>query len=290
MLGDGEPETLAAYGQGRETAEVTVVFGDAVPLPPETPKTIGDLENGRRRPFRSRLCIPLRTERDRVGTVILCARRQGAFDWAGEAHRRAVGELAGARIAEACRHDRTQRLAFVDGLTGFFSRAYYFERLAEAIAYAERYGETLAVVAYDYDGLKRANETHGYEAGSQLMADTTRDQRRYLRRSDIPCRIMGDEFAVIALHTDMAGGQALARQLQTAAEALKVCVLPKNTRTGTWAAFHSAISVGVAALEIGDVAETLTSRALRAVQADKARRRARSQSLQLDCQEGVCPG
>ncbi len=294
-LENGETETLAAYGRGRRIAEVTVVHGDAVLTSPEAPKTIEDMETGLRLRFHSRLRIPLQSERGHVGTIVLYTRRQGAFDWAGEAHRRTVGELAGARIAEARQHDRTQRLAFMDGLTGFFSRAYYLERLAEAIAHARRYDEPLAVVAYDFDGLKQANEAYGYEAGSQLMADTTHDQRRHLRRSDIPCRIMGDEYSIIAPHTDMDGGLALAHQIQAAAEVLEVLVPAKNTRTGSAAVFHSAISVGIAVLDLDnlkpdnfmpdDDEKTLTSRALRAVQADKQCRRALNQSLQAMRQE-----
>ncbi len=88
-----------------------------------------------------------------------------------------------------------------DWLTGLHNRRYFEETLAEHIEAANRYGRELSLVLFDIDHFKQINDTHGHEAGDDVLCQFAQLLESTARKADIVCRYGGDEFSVILPET-----------------------------------------------------------------------------------------
>lgn len=100
-------------------------------------------------------------------------------------------------------HDRKQaelqisHLAYHDKLTGLPNRALFFDRFSQAISRAKRDQCRVALLFADLDGFKQVNDTHGHEAGDEVLRMAAQRLLACLRAVDTAVRFGGDEFAVI---------------------------------------------------------------------------------------------
>lgn len=84
-----------------------------------------------------------------------------------------------------------------DLLTRLPNRALFSDRLAMALASAERDQARLAVMFIDLDRFKQINDTFGHAAGDELLKAFSGRIKNCLRSSDTLCRYGGDEFLVL---------------------------------------------------------------------------------------------
>jgi diguanylate cyclase (GGDEF)-like protein len=127
-----------------------------------------------------------------------------------------IGQLADAfslmTDAISSREARISELAYRDAMTGLPNRAYFVERLAEALRDAASRGGSLAVVTLDMDRFKMVNDALGHHLGDLLLREVGRRLREALRDvRDQVARLGGDEFAVLLPDADahMALGVAM---------------------------------------------------------------------------------
>ena len=83
-----------------------------------------------------------------------------------------------------------------DPLTGLLNRRGLEEAYAR-LARDERERAGLGVLLIDLDGFKAVNDSHGHEAGDELLMVVARRIETIVRRSDKVARIGGDEFVVL---------------------------------------------------------------------------------------------
>jgi len=110
-------------------------------------------------------------------------------------------------------HAEMAERAITDGLTGLYNHAHFYQRLAEEIDRSNRYGHRLALIMMDIDAFKHYNDSRGHQAGDvalRLIADCI---RAGLRRSDLPFRYGGDEFATILLNADSSRAQTVVNRI-----------------------------------------------------------------------------
>lgn len=88
-------------------------------------------------------------------------------------------------------------LAYTDMLTGLPNRARVLDRLRDAIVEARGGGSGLAVLMADLDGLKRANDTYGHQAGDAVLQVTAQRFLGCIRDRDTLARLGGDEFCAV---------------------------------------------------------------------------------------------
>jgi diguanylate cyclase (GGDEF)-like protein len=101
--------------------------------------------------------------------------------------------------------DRLRQMVIKDGMTGLYNRSYFHLRLNSEIRRAERYDRQFALLVLDVDDFKQFNDTYGHHSGDLLLQGVGRVLRERVRRSDtfppydmdIPCRVGGEEFAII---------------------------------------------------------------------------------------------
>jgi diguanylate cyclase (GGDEF)-like protein len=96
---------------------------------------------------------------------------------------------------EADRHIRF--LAHHDPLTGLANRAYFSEKLDEALARLQQKGEPFAIFSLDLDRFKNVNDVLGHLAGDQLIRETAQRLKGALHEADVLARLGGDEFAIL---------------------------------------------------------------------------------------------
>lgn len=118
-----------------------------------------------------------------------------------EPHERDVLERA-ARLAAIAveRHraeERVRYLALYDPLTGLANRTLLGDRLESAIAHARRHGTSAALLFIDLDGFKAINDSHGHDAGDEVLASVGKRIAGCIRDCDTAARIGGDEFVVL---------------------------------------------------------------------------------------------
>jgi len=127
-------------------------------------------------------------------------RKDGSIVWF-EWHTVARGDLlyGSARDVTGLRERRARDAyrATHDPLTGCANRFQFDDRLAHAIAFAERHGVLLHVVMLDLDGFKVINDTLGHAAGDQALVEIAERLNEVVRPSDTFARVGGDEFALL---------------------------------------------------------------------------------------------
>lgn len=105
---------------------------------------------------------------------------------------------------------QTQRRAHEalhDPLTGLLNRRGLYESLQAAIVQAETSRAPLAIMFFDLDDFKNANDVGGHRTGDEILVTVSRLLLEEMRESDLVARLGGDEFAVLCpgLATDDAG-------------------------------------------------------------------------------------
>lgn len=118
-----------------------------------------------------------------------------------EPHEKEVLERAARLVAIAVeRHraeERVRYLALYDPLTGLANRTLLGDRLDSAISHARRHHISAALLFIDLDGFKAINDTHGHNAGDEVLATVGRRISSCIRDCDTAARIGGDEFVVL---------------------------------------------------------------------------------------------
>ena len=115
-----------------------------------------------------------------------------------------------AALAAALEAERAaSRRAMKDQKTDLPNRSLFDDRLAQAIAGAERHGWTLAVMFLDLDRFKTVNDTHGHAAGDSVLQAVAERLLSHARDEDTVCRNGGDEFLYLLI--DPAGRDNVAR-------------------------------------------------------------------------------
>jgi diguanylate cyclase (GGDEF)-like protein/PAS domain S-box-containing protein len=88
-------------------------------------------------------------------------------------------------------------LAQHDSLTHLPNRVLFNDRLAQALALAERQGKQLAVMFVDLDRFKKVNDSLGHDMGDKLLQSVAARLIASVRRTDTVSRLGGDEFVIL---------------------------------------------------------------------------------------------
>jgi two-component system, cell cycle response regulator len=140
------------------------------------------------------------------------------------------------------------RLATIDPLTNLKNRRAFFETTNDVIAAPIRpdIGSTLSVILFDIDFFKKINDTHGHDAGDDVL----REMGRRIREAGLDgARLGGEEFCIAAPLVNIETAQATAERLR-----LTIADTPFHTAVG---AITVTSSFGVAEWVPGTSIEAL---------------------------------
>ena len=181
--GEDRPET--EWSSQRISATVTVARTEGVPwLPVECTEA----------------SVPLDSPGGTLGLLVV------QYDGAVRLSRRERSQLtayAGALSVALCnarlhaelraQAERNAHDARHDPLTGLPNRMQLHARLATSVAARD----AVSVLLLDLDRFKPVNDTHGHEAGDQVLRVVAERLRTAVRPGDLVARLGGDEFAVL---------------------------------------------------------------------------------------------
>ena len=146
--------------------------------------------------------------------------------------------------AQQRRADLAVADALRDPLTGLVNRRGWDDLLEAEERRCQRHAHGACILVLDIDDLKVVNDTQGHAAGDDLIRRTATALGTACREHDVPSRIGGDEFAVLAIETDLAGGTALARRVERALGeagiAASIGVAARTPASSLHAALHLA--------------------------------------------------
>ena len=170
----------------------------------------------------------------------------------------------GLRINGLERDLRDQSLT--DELTGVYNRRGFYFLGQQAIREAERARSELAVFFFDLDGLKRVNDLHGHEIGSEMIKAFAGILNTTFRHSDIVGRVGGDEFGVITVREGKNWRDSIYSRLEQ-------LITAHNTTNGQ--TYRLSCSIGDAELRLGksESLEDIIMRADTMMYADKAKKK-----------------
>ena len=113
-----------------------------------------------------------------------------------ELHRRNQGmQQLNAQLMQL--NNKLEKLAATDELTGLYNRRQAFSRVEEKVALSKRYGDALSLAVLDLDHFKQVNDTHGHQAGDEVLRTMAAILQAHVRDTDAVCRIGGEEFLIL---------------------------------------------------------------------------------------------
>jgi diguanylate cyclase (GGDEF)-like protein len=149
-------------------------------------------------------------------------------------------------------------LSETDELTGLYNTRGFAIAANRLFGQALRYGRAASVLMIDSDNLKTVNDTHGHDAGNQLLRQLANAMQAELRATDVPARYGGDEFIVLLPETPAQGAMDVAERIRAA-----IGVRPLDIGGGQ---VITTVSIGLACFpDDGRTLDALAARADRAL-------------------------
>ena len=158
-------------------------------------------------------------------------------------------------------HGAVKYQATHDPLSGLANRSALFEHFS-LLADDRR----IAVLFADLDGFKSINDTHGHQAGDQLLVEVARRLESVVNVDELVCRVGGDEF-VIVCPVEVA---SLGRPLELAGAISEVLAEPIDLAVGAHGVrVGVGISIGISRVSPSSSFERLLGEADEAMYAAK---------------------
>lgn len=125
-----------------------------------------------------------------------------------------IGEQIGIALENSRLYEETRRLALHDPLTGLANRRHLDIVAESSLARARRYGTPFALLLLDLDHFKLFNDTHGHNAGDQLLVAVANAMKKEVRETSLVVRYGGEEFLVLLSDTDLTAAMAVAERIR----------------------------------------------------------------------------
>jgi diguanylate cyclase len=146
--------------------------------------------------------------------------------------------------------------SLTDPLTSLANRKYFDDALAKAIADARAKGEPLSLMMTDIDNFKKFNDSYGHLTGDQVLRLVAVSAKQNVKGQDIAARYGGEEFAIVLPNTVLRSAITVADHIRRAVMTKELMKRSTGEHLG-----RVTISIGVAALQASDTAQTLIERA-----------------------------
>jgi len=110
------------------------------------------------------------------------------------------------------------RQAARDSLTGMFNRRSLLLELDRELARVRRGGTVLSIAMFDLDHFKELNDTHGHQAGDEVLRGIAACMQATVRQPDILGRYGGEEFVLLMPDTDAGMAMRVCERIRVAVQ------------------------------------------------------------------------
>ena len=182
-----------------------------------------------------------------------------------ELHARVRTQLRRKRYTDRLRDVMAEslQLAVIDPLTGLHNRRYLDTQLAAMVAAAANADNALSLMILDIDHFKSVNDTHGHQAGDEILKAFASRVRSVVRRADLVCRLGGEEFIVVMADTDIGSAGRVGERVRDIVGSAPFAIAAGG------AAIPVTVSIGIADRRGGHDVEAMMKRADRALYRSK---------------------
>ena len=132
-------------------------------------------------------------------------------------------------------------------------RRAFFEEVAGALAFGERYAVPMSVVVGNIQNFSVVNDRYGFEVGDGVLDAVTERMRSVIRQTDLLGRIGDDVFCVLLWNTNVSAAGSKAQEMQRLFADLPVMIDGHAISIG--------LSVGAATANANDAPQDLIDRA-----------------------------
>jgi diguanylate cyclase (GGDEF)-like protein len=186
--------------------------------------------------------VPLLRNKRLIGSLNLGSRDPGRFTpLLGTDFVEHMGSIISICLENVISNEMLKYIGLTDALTGVYNRRYLDRRLLEESARARRQDYRLSCMVIDVDHFKQVNDTHGHQAGDDVLREVAARIKAELRMSDALGRFGGDEFVVLLIDADLDSAAMVAQRIR-ASIAGQPFLLPDGEMAAV------SVSIGVATL------------------------------------------
>lgn len=170
--------------------------------------------------IKSLIAVPLILENEIVGIIYVDDFKTRAFKEEEVFALSLLANQAALAIKEAQLHEKIEKLAITDSLTGLYNHRFFYERLKEEIKRSRRYRLNFSVIMIDLDDFKLFNDRFGHLAGDYILREVSQKIKSSIRDTDFPARYGGEEFAIILPQTNTKEAGQVAERIRKRTENL----------------------------------------------------------------------
>lgn len=150
--------------------------------------------------------------------------------------------------------DQVREMAITDGLTGLLNRRAFDKKLSELIHNSVNESAYLSIL--DIDHFKRVNDTYGHTIGDSVIKYVASLMKKHACSHHHIARYGGEELAIIMPNTSKQEAIEISENIRIEMEKSRLKRKTDNTPLGS-----ITVSIGIAALQTGDDAESFIVRA-----------------------------
>lgn len=134
--------------------------------------------------------------------------------------------------------ENLKKISVTDELTGLYNRRRFDEIIKSEMEMSNRYGDSNSILIVDIDHFKKINDNFGHPCGDKVLRDVSSLLRKKFRKTDVLCRIGGEEFVALCKRADKESAILIAENLRKNIE--------ESTLQYCGAEIKITISIGIA--------------------------------------------
>jgi diguanylate cyclase len=121
-------------------------------------------------------------------------------------------------------------LSQTDSLTELFNRGFWEQEFQREHKRCIRTSSPCSLVMFDIDHFKNVNDSHGHQAGDEVIRTLASIVRQTARETDICGRYGGEEFTILLVDTDAAAATIFTERLRKKVAALVININDKEIK------------------------------------------------------------
>jgi len=98
-------------------------------------------------------------------------------------------------------NEELSQMAITDSLTRLYNRRHFENLMETEMAMSIRHGDINSIMIIDIDNFKNINDTYGHPEGDIVIKEVATILKKDMRKTDIACRLGGEEFVVFCKRT-----------------------------------------------------------------------------------------
>lgn len=169
-------------------------------------------------PVTGTLCMPQIHEKGFTGMIVLIGNAGEDISSFNEQLAMVFNDTIRLALSNIHLREKLLEQSIHDSLTTLYNRRYLDEMLPRKLKLNIQEKQKLYVSMIDIDFFKRFNDTHGHEAGDEVLKSVGTILREEINGSDLACRFGGEEFILIFTHTNK---EKVLAQLENLREKIK---------------------------------------------------------------------